>query len=458
MAGLLFASCSVAPARVRAPLEEEGLVFIYLHPFPHESERLSFTLSGIAAVRDDGQEIPLTLRITEYRGAGTGRQRLLCEGVLPQGSYAGFTMTVAKAVLTGEEGDADLLLPEKPVMQNFPFHVEGRRASVLFAGFDYARSLPDTFSFNPAFVFSVPPKPVSAVAGYATNDVSYAVTVLDKNAMRAVGAIATARHPRGLALDQKGKRAYVAMPEGNSVTVFDTVTQETLNAVRLNLGDAPRDLALTPDGKILLVMNGGSKTVSVVDTALLIETARISVGNGPNAILVDRQGRRTYVFNTLSNTLSVIDVAHRSLVATLSTDPAPLWGQFNAAGDRLYIIFDQTPYLTVLDVRTLTVLSRAYVGMGMNALKVDPLTDLIYLGKINEAGVEVYDPFSLLQIDYIETAEGSSYLTIDGEGNNLWVVGSVTGKIFVVGLAGRKIIAEIDVEDETSRIVLMGER
>jgi YVTN family beta-propeller protein len=443
---------------MRAPSEEEGLVYIYLRPFPHEAERLSFTLSGLAAVRDDGQEVPLTLRLAEYRGAGTGRQQLLAEGVLPQGSYAGFTMAVAKAVLKGEEGDADLLLPEKPMLQDFRFHVDGRRASVLFAGFDYARSVPGEFSFKPAFVFSVPPKPVPALAGYATNDASYAVTLLDKNSMQAVGAIATARRPKGLALDQKGRRVYVAMPDGNAVMVLDVATQETLNAIRLNLGDSPRDLALTPDGKTLLVMNAGSNTVSVVDTTLLLETARIPVGNGSNAILLDRTGKRAYVFNTLSNTLTVLDVARRSVVVTLSTDPAPLWGQFNAAGDRLYIICEQTPYLTVLDPRTFTVLSRAYVGLGMNALKVDPFTNLIYMGKSSETGVDVFDPVSIMPFDHIDTAEGPSYLTIDGEGNNLWVVGGATGKLFVVSLASKKVIAEIDVEGETSRIVLMGER
>ena len=457
LAGVLFTSCAVPPARVRPPLDNEALVFIYLRPLPNEANRLSFTIGSIIAVRDDGQEYPLTLRSAEYQGAGNGYQRLLCEGVLPQGSYTGFSVAVAKASLKGEEGDADLLLPEKPVLQNFQFRIEGQRASVLFAGLDYTRSLAEEFRFNPFFLFSLPPKPIPAVAGYATNDGSYAVTVLDKNEKRAVGAIATERHPKGLALDQKTRRVYTAMPESNAVFIIDAATQERLNTIRLNLGDSPQDLALTPDGKTLLVVNSGSRTVSVVDTSLLLETARVPIGNGANAVLMDRKGRRAYVFNTFSNTLTVIDVATRSTVVTLSTDPAPLWGQFNAAGDRLYIIFAQTPYLTVLDPRTLTVLSRAYVGLGMNALKVDPVTDLIYLGK-SIAGVEIYDPFSLVVFDRIETKEGSSYLTIDGEESNLWVVGSATGKIFVVSLASKKVIAEIDVEDETSRIVLMGER
>ena len=88
LAGVLLTSCATAPGRVRPPLEDEGQVFLYLRPFPREADRLSFTLSGLAAVRDDGQEVPISLRTTEFRPTGSGRQQLLGEGILPQGAYA----------------------------------------------------------------------------------------------------------------------------------------------------------------------------------------------------------------------------------------------------------------------------------------------------------------------------------------------------------------------------------
>ena len=458
MVVFLFSSCTAVPRHIRIPLEDEGEVFVYVQPLPQEAGRLTFTLADVVAVRDDEQEFPLTLRLTALRAPEITRQRLFCEGVLPQGSYVGFSLRVAKASLKGEEGEADLLLPEKPVRVEFGFRVEGRKASVLFARFNYERSITDEFSFSPSFTLSSPTKPVIAVTGYASNYNAYALTVFDKNAMQAVGAVATARRPKGVALDQRQRRVYTAMPEGDIVAVIDATTLETLKDIRLNLGDAPQDLALTPDGRALLVVNAGSNTVSVVDTALQIETARIAVGIGPNAVLMDRAGRRAYVFNTLSNTLSIIDIAHRSLAASLSTDPAPLWGQFNAKGDRLYIIFGQSPYMTVLDPFSLTVLSRAYVGLGMVALKVDTATDLIYAGRMNDTGVDIYDPFLLVPVDHIAAGEGPAYMTIDGEENNLWIVGGATGKLIIVNLASKKVVSQIDVGEETFRLAMMGER
>jgi len=455
---IILSACTVAPIHVRPPLENEGAITLYLQPFLQEADRLTFTLTEVAAVKDDGQEFPLELRIKELKGTAIKRQRLLCEGVLPEGSYVGFSVTVSKATLKSEESKSDLLVTENPTRVNFPFKVTARKASVMFTSFNYKQSVLNEFSFKPAFTISPPPQVVTAVSGYASIFDTNTIAIFDKNTRVAVGAIATRRGPKGLVIDQKLRRVYAAIPDEAVVEVIDATTQEVINSIALFLGDAPQCLALTPDGKTLLSVNAGSNTVSFLDTTSFIEISRITVGIGPNAVIMDSMGRRAYVFNTFSNTVSVIDVARRALVTSFSTDPAPLWGQLNAKGDRLYIIFGQSTYMTVLDTTSLTVLFRVYVGFGVDALKVDSLTGLIYMGKINETEVAVYDPFSLQPIDYIAAGESPAFITIDGDENNLWIAGSTTGKLIIVNLASKKVVSEIDVSAEPFWLTMMGER
>ena len=122
-------SCATLPLHVKPPRGNEGVVYLYLQPFPQSADRLTFTLAGVSAVRDDGQEVPLSLRLAELKGKELTRQRLLCQGVLPPGSYTGFSFNTAKASLQAEEGDANLLVPEKPVTDVFPVsgcRTEGR--------------------------------------------------------------------------------------------------------------------------------------------------------------------------------------------------------------------------------------------------------------------------------------------------------------------------------------------
>ena len=106
--------------------------------------------------------------------------------------------------------------------------------------------------------------------------------------------------------------------------MLDVTAGSIINRIHLTIGDGPRDLALTPDGKFLLVVNVVSRTLSILDTRALAELGRVPVGEGPRSVLVDRAGRRAYVFNEFSSTVTVIDIANRSVALTFSTDIGPI--------------------------------------------------------------------------------------------------------------------------------------
>lgn len=443
---------------LRPPLEEEGEVYLYIQPFPQEAERLRFTLEEVCAVSGDGREIPFTLSLAELKAPDLRRQRLLAHGRLPPGPYVGLSFKVKKAILKVEEGEASLLLPERPVRIDFPFTVNRKRAQVISLIFRYEGSIIGGVSFSPSFSVVTPAKPISSVVGYVTNKASHNITVFDKKLRQVVGVIATGAGPAGMALDQRLKKVYVALSGEDAIEVVDVIAQEIINRIRLETGDRPQDLALTPDGRFLLVVNNGSNTVSFVDPISLFELTRINVGNGPNSILIDSRGRRAFVFNTISSTITVLDIPSKAVVTILSTDPGPLRGQFNRRGDRLYVIHEFSSFLTVIDPTSLSVIRRFPVRMGMNSIKVDPRTDLVYLGRKNDVVVEIYDPLAFVSVDVIRTGGTIAYMAIDGEENNLYLVNPELKRLMVSNLVSKRIIYEIDVGEEPYWVALMGER
>jgi YVTN family beta-propeller protein len=261
-----------------------------------------------------------------------------------------------------------------------------------------------------------------------------------------------------MALDQRVKKVYVTLSGEDAIEVIDITAQEVINRIRLDTGDRPRELALTPDGRSLLVVNNGSNTVSFVDPVSLFELMRIKVGNGPNSILIDSRGRRAFVFNTLSSTITVLDIPLKAVITTLSTDPGPLRGQFNRREDRLYVIHEFSSFLTVIDPTSLSVIRRFPVRMGMNAIKVDPITDLVYLGRKNDVVIEVYDPLAFVSVDVIRTGGTITYMAIDGEENNLYLVNSELRQLMVSNLVSKRTVYEIDVAEEPYWVSVMGER
>lgn len=454
---LFFSACQAKPDQLRPALEEEGELFLYLQPFEEEAERLRFSIEGVSVLKDDGTKYPLSVLLHELKGTDMRRQRLLASSLLPPGGYTGFSFTVGDVSLQVEDGEAALRVPDEPVTVPFPFRMKRTEALALSMEFQYAESIWKGFRFSPRFSIFKPDRPPVGLVGYVVNYGSNNITVFDKQSVQAVAVIATGRGPMGVALDQRVRRAYVAISEDDEVEVIDVSGGDVIDRLRLNAGDKPREPALTPDGTVLLTVNTGSGTVSLIDPDSLIEVERIAVGEGPNSILVDETGRRAFVFNTFSHTISVIDIPDRSVVATVSTEPRPLRGQFSREGDRLYVIHGLTPYLSVFDRLSLSLLQREHVGAGMTSIKVDSNTGLLYLGKSHD-GVEVYEPLSFLPVDFIQTRGGAAFMTIDDEENNLYVLNPERKTLMVVNLVGKRLVSEIDVAEGPYSVTLMGER
>jgi YVTN family beta-propeller protein len=459
LCGLLcLCACQSTFLQVRAPLEEEGEVLLYLQPFAQDADRLRFQIESISARRSDGFESPVSLRLAELRGREMTRQRLLGTAVVPPGSYTGFTLKIKEAILRTEDGEAALLVPDAPVRIDFPFTVSRKKSYVLWFLFRTSESLRTGFSFTPVFSVAMPPRPIASLTGYATNSGSNNITVFDKRASQVAGAIATRGGPAGMALDQRGRRAYAALPGQDTIEVIDVNVGEVIDRMLLSAGDRPRELALTPDGRVLLSANTGSNTISVIETPTLFESRRITVGNGPNSILMDPSGRRAYVFNSLASSISVVDIANKAIVTTISTDPGPLRGQFNKRGDRFYVIHELSAYLSIIDARTLSTVKRVQVGMGMSYIKVDTVTDFVYMGRARDTTVGVYEPNSFVPMDYIQTEGGTRYLTIDGDENNLVMVGAQLPRLTNANLISRKRLSALDIGDAPYWVTMMGER
>lgn len=76
-----------------------------------------------------------------------------------------------------------------------------------------------------------------------------------------------------LVLDTARRRLYIANSGMNRVEVFDTATQTFLAPIKV--GQLPRSLAITPNGKLLYVANTGGESISIVDLDEGVVTGRV---------------------------------------------------------------------------------------------------------------------------------------------------------------------------------------
>lgn len=443
---LTIQACSGTSPRVvkPGPLQSEGEVFVQLRPLPPQARGLHLEIEEISAVEKDGLSHPLTLRVPAISGTKAGAERLLALGRLEPGIYVGLSIRLRRT------GTSD---PAQEVRVDDGFHVESGRALVLSL-----RLRSDAADGAIGFDAAVPAKTLAQLTALCSSSGLHDLALFDKRALEISEVLPTGRAPWGVALDPVDNRAFVALSGEDRIAVIDVQSSATLTHVRLGVGDAPRDVALTPDRRLLVSANAGSNTVSFVDPVSMIELDRVRVGEEPTWLLIDRRGVRGYVFNARSNAFNVLDLANHAVVTTVTTEDRSLRGQLDRAGARLYVAQPHSAYLTVYSLPDLSVQRRVYVGIGVSALKVDPLTDLIYVGRRDENRLVVYDPFSYLPIDFIELPDAATYMAIDDAQNRLFVLMAESRSIAVIELSSRRLAGTLDVGDDARVVALMGER
>jgi DNA-binding beta-propeller fold protein YncE len=266
----------------------------------------------------------------------------------------------------------------------------------------------------------------------------------------------------------------VALSGEDQIDVIDVAAGRSINRIRLAGGDRPRDLALTPDGKLLVVVNPGSRTAAFVDPLASVEVGRVRVGDDPTALVLDRSATRAYVLNRRGNPTSlvaptaaaissqggitVLDLANRAVVASLTTDPEPVRAAVNRAGSALYVVCAGSQFLSVYSLPDLALVNRIFVGLGTRFVKVDSRTDLIYVGAGHERELHVYDPYSALPVDDFAVPDAVGWAAIDDLENALFTLLPERRGVAIVDLTSRKTLSVIEVGSEPYAVVLSGER
>jgi YVTN family beta-propeller protein len=456
---ILLSSCLPQESINHLFSEQEDTTFIYLQPLPQEAYKLRVIIDGISAIRDDGTEIPFSLYFNELKGSRlAGLQRLLASGVLTEGSYSGLSVELKQGFILGEEGESALLIPEKRVMVKQPFIVRSNKALSLFLSFDSSGIIAEGISLRPVFSLTVPGKELINLMGYVTNSDLNTISIFNKQTMRIVGVISTGRGPKGIVIDRTQGRAYVAVSRDDAVEVIDILKGEVFQRVKLNFGDEPIELGLTPDKKMLLAVNHGSNTVSIIDTVSLFEIEKVKVGEKPTSAVVSPSGLRAFIANSMSNTLSVVDLTQKVVSRALAVEGTPIRGAFNRNGDSLYVICRDSPSLMVIDPSSFVVKEKVFIGAGAMSITVDTQTDRVFAGKRLGGEISIIDPFSMMFIDAIHVEGSASFLSIDGEENSLFVILPSIRRLQKINPISKKIMGEIEVSEGAYAVAVMGER
>ncbi|HET6372727.1 MAG TPA: hypothetical protein VFG76_05435 [Candidatus Polarisedimenticolia bacterium] len=425
--------------RVAAPQPPQGSpgVIVSLRDLSPPSQRVQFQASRSVALREDGTAVELNLVAPRPSGNETPEEVLWLEGDVPPGNYAGIEVSFLSATRAAADRIETLEVPTAPTRVDSPFIVTPGSGTVLALALRSSSPSDSPGRFEPVLEGRPRPRPTTGLIGLASVGAWDSVALFDKRTGALASTLAVGRDPYGLALDAERVRAYVAVSGDDAVAVLDLLEGRVRERVALRAGDRPRDLALTPDGRTLVVANPGSDTVSFVDALSAIELERVPVAGRPASLLMDRDGRRVFVLAERSSSIVVLSVSSRSAIGAIAVDNGPLRARFSGRnGERILVAHAESPYLTVVDSRTLIVEQRVYVGPGARALEVDPRSGRIFVARAKTGRIEIFDPFSLLPVDEVPVPGEVAWMSVEADGNGLGILLRDPPEVRIVGLVG----------------------
>ncbi|PYM62021.1 MAG: hypothetical protein DMD79_11525 [Candidatus Rokuibacteriota bacterium] len=250
-------------------------------------------------------------------------------------------------------------------------------------------------------------------------------------------------------------------PDGTGLTPNHWLL--TPAGTQVEVGDRPLGLAMTPDGRHLLVSNNGQgvQSLAVVDLAsrTVVQTLPYPA---PEAlflgVVVSPDGRRAYASSGGNNTIRVYDLdqgrlfeRERIALGARGARVYPAGLALSADGGTLYAALNLAGAVAVVDLPARSV--RASIPLPWTG-RPDDLGPLpyalalagsrLYVSEWNGGGVTVIDVHGLRVLGHVPTGAHASALTLSPDGTRLYVANATSDTVSVVDTATDTVVGTVD--------------
>ena len=198
--------------------------------------------------------------------------------------------------------------------------------------------------------------PATAATLFITNTKSDSVSVIDTKTLDVVGSIPLGRgKPNRIVFQPDGRVAWVVYDKSHDLGLIDADARKLVR--RVKIGGNPYNLAFTPDGSHLLVLDWSSDTSNdeVIFYDLKAEKidGRVEVSTWPAHTAFSRDGKLVYVSGETAGDVTVIDVATRAVVARIVHGGGDAMGlALTADGKTLYAAAGENKAILKIDTAT----------------------------------------------------------------------------------------------------------
>ncbi len=241
--------------------------------------------------------------------------------------------------------------------------------------------------------------------------------------------------------------AYLAMRNARVLSVVDTGSGKEV--ARIQTGETPLSVLMTPDEQYLFVANTGSgqnkpdNRITVIETATHRVAATLVVGNAPLDLAASADGRLVYVTNSQSRSVSVIEVSHLSAgvsnMAVSTTGEGPFGIALSPDNQRLYVTDIDANQVLVLNAKTGAIQTRINAVSSPRSLVLSPDGLILYVAGF-EGGISVINTQTQIHEQTIDTGSSSIFrLAVSPDGSRVYATDRLNARLLVIDAAQNRV-------------------
>jgi YVTN family beta-propeller protein len=227
---------------------------------------------------------------------------------------------------------------------------------------------------------------------YVANSGANTISVIDLKARREIAAIGAGEEPVALSISADGKTLAVANRKANSVSLIDPATR-TVRAVFEGCPGAADAVILPDSSKVFVACSAGHQIMSIAlahgeahpaqSQAIPAQPDRLEalldVGQAPSQLALKPDGGELFAMNSLSNTSSEVVTGTNDVLGATILGDTPVRGLVSYNNSLLYVSNFRSQYVAVYSIDDGKRLNSIHVGDGPSALAFSASGHLLFV-------------------------------------------------------------------------------
>jgi len=286
----------------------------------------------------------------------------------------------------------------------------------------------------------------AAYMAYVSNEGSNTVSVIDTDGFKVTATIKVGQRPRGIALTKDGKFLLVAVGDDDTIEMIDTATQRIIGT--LPSGPDPELFTQDPTGKFLYIANEDDNMVTIVDIEKRIPLGEIQVGVEPEGMAMSPDGKILVNTSETTNMAHFIDTETREIVANVLVDSRPRFAEFKTDGSEVWVSAEIGGTVSVIDpVKREVTKKITFKIPGLRAEAIQPVG--VRITKDGSKGFVALGPANRIAVVNGITHEVEDYLLV---GQRVWQLAFTPDEKYLLGTNG--VSNDVSVVDVSSGKVI----